>query len=261
MSTRVIPLHREIGLGFLLAFLALISGVLLPGAKPAFAQSSGEQDATGFMVDIGQNATTTYVVQRGDTLSGIAARHNTDVSTLLRLNPGLQDPNRIRAGQRLIVPVPSQPGRPPGPGRPPTQPPVQLPEPITLTYIHMIALGTNGPLGCGDTVAPVLQEIPATNAVLRATLERLLSIRSQFYGRTGLYNALHLSRLTISDVSIVNRVATIRLSGQIVMSGTCDGPRIQAQLEQAALQFHTVDQVRVFINGNTLQSVLSSDGQ
>jgi hypothetical protein len=120
----------------------------------------------------------------------------------------------------------------------------------------MISLGSNGPLGCGDTVVPVLQEVPATNAILRATLERLLSIRTQFSGQTGLYNALYLSPLTLSDVSIANRVATIRLAGRIVMSGTCDGPRIQAQLEQAALQFSTVDQVRIFVNGNRLQDVL-----
>src|SRR5690606_25218681 len=116
------------------------------------------------------------------------------------------------------------PNRPnPGPGRPPTQPPGG----ITLVYIHMLALGNNGPIGCGDTIAPVLQEIPATNSVLRDTLQRLLSIRSQFYGRTGLYNALYQSNLTLDSVSINNRVATIRLWGQVVMSGACDGPRIQ----------------------------------
>ena len=122
--------------------------------------------------------------------------NNTDISTILRLNPQLNDPNRIIAGATILVPAPS--GRPPG-GRPPGgQPPVTpLPPAVTLAYIHMIGLGTNGPIGCGDTVAPVLQEFPATNAPLRAVLERLLSIRTQNFEQTGLFNALWQSRLTI----------------------------------------------------------------
>lgn len=259
MSTTRMPMHLKATLAVLLALLLLSTSVFLPGTTPLFAQSGGDQAATGFMVDMNNNAVIVYIIQRGDTLSSIARQHNTDISTLLRLNPQLSNPNRIVAGASILVPAPSN--RPnPGPGRPPSGP-GQPPSGIALVYIHMISLGSNGPLGCGDRVAPVLQEVPATNAILRATLDRLLSIRTEFYPNSNLYNALWQSRLSIADVSITNRVATIRLTGQIVMSGTCDGPRIQAQLEQAALQFSTVNQVRVFINGNTLQSVLASDGQ
>lgn len=258
MHTSRLPMRFKAGLAFVLALIMLSTTIFLPNATPLFAQSTG--DATGFMVDINNNATVPYVIRRGDTLSSIARQHNTDISTLIRLNPQLSDPNRIVAGTTILVPAPS--GRPPG-GRPPGgQPPVTpLPPAITLAYIHMIALGNNGPLGCGDTVAPVLQEFPATNAPLRAVLERLLSIRTQTFEQTGLHNALWQSRLSIASLDITNRVATIRLNGQIVMSGTCDGPRIQAQLERAALQFSTVNQVRIFVNGNTLQSVLGADGR
>lgn len=44
-----------------------------------------------------------YVVERGDTLSGIANRLGTDVSTLAAHN-GIDDPNRIFVGQQLRVP-------------------------------------------------------------------------------------------------------------------------------------------------------------
>lgn len=44
-----------------------------------------------------------YVVERGDTLWGIARQLDTSVSTLVRLN-GLADPDRIVVGQRLEVP-------------------------------------------------------------------------------------------------------------------------------------------------------------
>ena len=45
----------------------------------------------------------TYVIQSGDTLSGIAARYGTTVSELTRLN-GISDPDRIYAGNTLKVP-------------------------------------------------------------------------------------------------------------------------------------------------------------
>lgn len=43
-----------------------------------------------------------YVIQPGDTLSGIAARFNTTYQRLAQLN-GIRNPNRIYAGQRLRV--------------------------------------------------------------------------------------------------------------------------------------------------------------
>ncbi|MDX1643804.1 MAG: LysM peptidoglycan-binding domain-containing protein, partial [Thermoanaerobaculia bacterium] len=47
--------------------------------------------------------TTVYRVRRGDTLSGIAARHGTSVSALMELND-LRSAHRIRQGQTLRVP-------------------------------------------------------------------------------------------------------------------------------------------------------------
>jgi putative chitinase len=44
-----------------------------------------------------------YVVRRGDTLSGIAYRFGVSVNSLIRAN-GLANPNRIYAGQRLVIP-------------------------------------------------------------------------------------------------------------------------------------------------------------
>ncbi|HYY03272.1 MAG TPA: LysM domain-containing protein [Gaiellaceae bacterium] len=43
-----------------------------------------------------------YTVQSGDTLGAIAARENTTVDELLRLNPGI-DPKALHAGQRIRV--------------------------------------------------------------------------------------------------------------------------------------------------------------
>ena len=53
-----------------------------------------------------------YTIQRGDTLTRIASDHDTTVSSLLRLNPQIENPNQIQAGQVLRMPASSSPARP-----------------------------------------------------------------------------------------------------------------------------------------------------
>jgi predicted chitinase len=45
-----------------------------------------------------------YLVKAGDTLSAIAAQHGVSVSSIMALNPTIQDPNVIQVGQRLQLP-------------------------------------------------------------------------------------------------------------------------------------------------------------
>ena len=54
---------------------------------------------------------TSYTVHRGESLSAIARRFGTTWQELARIN-GLHDPNRIRVGQRIMLP-----GPPPAPAR------------------------------------------------------------------------------------------------------------------------------------------------
>lgn len=48
-------------------------------------------------------ASAEYTVENGDTLGRIAAKHNTTVAALVEAN-GISNPNRIRIGQKLIIP-------------------------------------------------------------------------------------------------------------------------------------------------------------
>ena len=48
-----------------------------------------------------------YVVQQGDTLSGIAARFGVSEQALMAAN-NLRDPNRLFAGQELAIPAPEE---------------------------------------------------------------------------------------------------------------------------------------------------------
>ncbi len=54
--------------------------------------------------------TTEYTVRSGDTLSAIAQRHQTTLTSLLRLNPGIENPDRIFPGQLLKLPAANDSG-------------------------------------------------------------------------------------------------------------------------------------------------------
>lgn len=128
--------------------------------------------------------------------------------------------------------------------------------------IFLIALEDNGQsgtlVGCGDSAIPVTVTIPKTQGVLRAALEKLLSAKKQFYGESGYYNALYQSDLQVAKVTIEQGKAIIHLTGTIMLGGTCDAPRLEAQIEQTALQFSTVSDVVVFVNDVPLEDILSS---
>ena len=127
--------------------------------------------------------------------------------------------------------------------------------------LYFVAVNDNGAtgkkIGCSDSLVAVDREIPATNAPLTAALNTLFSLTDKDYGQSGLYNALYQSKLKIDSAAVVSAKATINLSGSLVQGGVCDSPRIQAQIEQVALQFSTVKSVAIFLNGKSLQQALS----
>lgn len=127
---------------------------------------------------------------------------------------------------------------------------------FTRTNIYLIALEDMGQsgmeIGCGDSVVPVEVEIEPTIAPLTAALETLLNIDERFYGQSGLYNALYRSNLAVDRIDIMNGVASIYLVGQLQVGGVCDEPRVRAQIEETALQYYTVDEVQIYVNGEPL---------
>ena len=131
-----------------------------------------------------------------------------------------------------------------------------------LVKIILIALEDNGQagtlVGCGDSAIPITVTVPPTQGILRAALEKLFSAKQQFYGESGYYNALYQSELQVTGVTIEQGKAVIHLTGSVVLGGVCDAPRVEAQIEQTALQFSTVNEVAVFINDVPLEDVLSA---
>jgi LysM repeat protein len=85
---------------FLILVVALVTVVLESGITKKGSSSSPTASAST------PAATVLYKVKKGDTLSGIAVKKNTNTQTLIDLNPGLNE-NTLSVGQKIKVPKPS----------------------------------------------------------------------------------------------------------------------------------------------------------
>lgn len=138
--------------------------------------------------------------------------------------------------------------------------------PVEKQYIQLYfidiegAQGASGEkIGCGDKVVPVKWRIEPTQGVLRAALEELigLGVRDVKVSANTYYNALYQSELKVDSAAVENGVATVRLSGKLLSGGTCDDPRIVAQLKSTVEQFPTVKSSKIFINNQPLETYFS----
>lgn len=188
------------------------------------------------------------------------------------LYAAVQIPTYYRVGQQLVAVVVvngqetiSDPFTvlsnpvPPAPTLQPTAPPDGAL--FDRTPIYLIATGDQGQtgqeIGCGDSLIPVTVTFEPTVAPLTAALNELFAIDTRTYGQSGLYNPLYRSDLQVDGIDIQNGVATIALSGDIMIGGVCDTPRVQAMLEQVALQYGTINDVNITVNGAPLGDALS----
>jgi spore germination protein GerM len=126
--------------------------------------------------------------------------------------------------------------------------------------LYHVAIGDTqaGPeIGCGDSLVGVTKQL-TTVRPLTDSIKALLALDDEYYGESGLYNALWQSNLRLDSASISNGVATIALSGDLRLGGTCDSPRVKAQLEATATQFASVNSVTITVNGQPLDQALST---
>ena len=160
--------------------------------------------------------------------------------------------------------IPTSTPIPPDPPLPTLIPPTAEPvsQGLDRVKIYLVAIGGNGVsgklIGCGDSLVPVEVSITPTLGVLRAALNELFKLEGQqYYGQSGLYNALYQSDLAIADVAVIGGEARIYLTGTIMLGGVCDNPRVEEQLKALALQFNTVERVSIFINEEPLEDLLN----
>ncbi len=171
-------------------------------------------------------------------------------------------PTQAETATRAIIPT-STPTIAPTIAATPTRTPTLAAGTMKIK-LFFVALEDNGKsgkkIGCNDSIVAVERTIPFTPAPLTAALRELFSTRERIIGQAGLYNALAQANLKIDSVAVVNGTAIIEISGTLGLSGVCDDPRVQAQLEELALQFSTVNRVQIFLNGIPLEKALSGKG-
>lgn len=164
--------------------------------------------------------------------------------------------NMQQGGDTSLSPSPVTTTSPTGPASPYAD--------TMIVSIYLVALEDNGQsgrkIGCNDSLIPVRREIEKTETPLRAAIEELLSMKDQYFGESGLYNSLYQSDLSVESTTVEDGSATVRLSGQHRLGGTCDTPRFIEQLRETVLQFPDVTEVEFFLNGQPLGDALSGRG-
>jgi hypothetical protein len=133
---------------------------------------------------------------------------------------------------------------------------VEPPPPVTETaFVYLVAIGDAGEsgmfFGCDDSLIPVEIDIEANQSDedrIAAVLQAMFA-NGDTWDDTGLYNVFADSSLTVDNVTIDNGEATVNLSGELVIGGVCDNPRVEEQLLATITQFAGVSSAVVLLNG------------
>jgi hypothetical protein len=113
-------------------------------------------------------------------------------------------------------------------------------------------------VACHDKAVPVEMDLPLAAPALEGALAGLFSLGGNPYDtRTGYYNALHASPLTVASIERHGAEAVVRLNGYLELDGPCDGRRALAQLTETVLQFPDVQHAQFYLGGKPLQEVLA----
>ncbi|MFF1383673.1 GerMN domain-containing protein [Arthrobacter sp. NPDC058288] len=126
------------------------------------------------------------------------------------------------------------------------------------TPVYFVALDDGGStgvrFGCNDSLVAVLHSTAATEEPLRTALGVLLG-----GGNTpdGLYNSLHNSALDYVSAYFDGTTVVVNLTGTIRPGGTCDLPRVEAQLTHTAVSAVGAARAEIYVDGQRLADALS----
>jgi LysM repeat protein len=212
-----------------------------------------------------------YIVVTGDTLYGIADRHNSNIDELVTGNC-LANANQISLGQALYAPNPN-----------PTPTPVAIDEAACAgralaecsfeqsgeasdIEMVLILLGDNGenghPVGCNDSAVTETTDQPSTGSLagdIRAMLETMLPLDTGNTGPGG-YNALFDQNLFVRDVRIENEMVIIELGGTLQPVGACGDALMEAQLVLTAFHYPQVKSAQITVGGQNLRQIFDATG-
>jgi hypothetical protein len=107
-------------------------------------------------------------------------------------------------------------------------------------------------VGCDDLLVPVQVPISPTVAPLTASVDVLLDNTPAALNLTGYVNPLAGTGWEIDQIVIINGEARIALLGEPSTADACTIARFEGQLAATALQFSTVNRLRITLNGEPL---------
>jgi hypothetical protein len=114
---------------------------------------------------------------------------------------------------------------------------------------------------CNDKAVPVEVDLPIATPALEGSLEGLFSLgRDPYDTRTGYYNALHASPLTLGKIERRGAEAVVQLNGYLELDDPCDGARALTQLQETVLQFKEIRHAQLYLEGKPLQDALAGRG-
>ncbi|TLM84052.1 hypothetical protein FDW83_08360 [Pseudarthrobacter sp. NamE2] len=141
----------------------------------------------------------------------------------------------------------------------------ETPATVTAYYVLLDDGGSNGVrFGCNDSLVGMDAENVAADEQLPAAFNALLT-GSEGTGPAGaasgseVYNALAGSRLKFLSGTFDGTTVTVYLAGALSLGGTCDVPRVEAQLTQTAVAAVGAIRADIYINGEPLTEVLRRD--
>ncbi|KAA0976067.1 hypothetical protein FQ154_12215 [Paeniglutamicibacter gangotriensis] len=130
--------------------------------------------------------------------------------------------------------------------------------PLTIFYVAVDDQGKSGPLvGCGDSIVATETGPVIYASQVEASMSTLLEDKDAEHGQSGLVNTLSASELTYVSASVAGDTVTVELSGEILSGGTCDDPRIIAQLTHTAMVAAGTVEAVILINGVDVNKYLS----
>lgn len=108
--------------------------------------------------------------------------------------------------------------------------------------------------GC-DLVGLVERQIKPTTAPLNAAMNELFAKKEPWpYSESYPGNFISSQKnLYFDKATIDNGVANIYLTGSYSLSGACDDPRIETEIDATAMQFNIVKEVKIFLNNEPLK--------
>ncbi len=113
--------------------------------------------------------------------------------------------------------------------------------------------------GC-DYVTFISRDVAPTTAPLTAALQELFVIDQERIGGHFHFLARTNDTLSFDRVTITDGMARVYLTGELSgLAGVCDNPRARIQIEETALQYETVSDVEIYLNGEVTD--LTPDGR